>query len=261
MIRRFLKTLFSPGPQYTLCYAATLIALSTVVCVPIFCWLLLPEISLFKPHPSPIRNLFLVSSTLSRVPPTAIAERLHLFADSPTYLHEFSIKEAESILNALGIFSSLAIEKSPDNKGIIIFYTLHTPIAYVGNRSNMLCNLEGNYFLCQPYFHSLNLPLIFFSEEDLAMKKLPAEKMSLVTILMQELVTESPKIIDLSLSDFYPGEIVVTLSSGNLLRLPTKTLNTALDLYKHIQKSSLIDVENQYIYDLRFPNFLLLKTL
>ncbi|WP_100934222.1 hypothetical protein [Candidatus Chlamydia corallus] len=261
MIRRFLKTLFPPGPRYSLCYALTFIMLSLLACVPIFCWLFLPELSLSKFNPSPIRNLFLVSSTLSRVPPTAIAEHLYLSADFPTYLHQFSIKEAESSLNALGIFSSLVIEKSPDNKGITIFYTLHTPIAYVGNQSNTLCNLEGNCFLCQPYFPSLNLPQIFFSQEDLEMEKLPKKKMTLAAILLKELAMEFPKIIDLSLTDSYPGEIIVTLSSGSLLRLPTKTLDIALDLYKQTKKSPLIDVEKQYVYDLRSSNFLLLKAL
>ncbi|AAD19046.1 Uncharacterized protein BN1224_CV14_A_09480 [Chlamydia pneumoniae] len=261
MIRRFFKTLFPPGPQYSLCYASILIVLSSLVCVPTFCWLFLPELSLSKFNPSPIRNLFLVSSTLSKVPPTAIAEHLRLSADAPTYLHEFSIKEAESSLHALGIFSSLVIEKSPDNKGITIFYTLQTPIAYVGNRSNTLCNLEGSCFLGQPYFPSLNLPQIFFSQEDLKMQKLPKEKMLFTKILLKELAMESPKIIDLSLSDAYPGEIIVTLSSGSLLRLPIKTLDRALDLYKHMKKSPVIESEKQYVYDLRFPNFLLLKAL
>ncbi|ANH78707.1 hypothetical protein Cs308_0537 [Candidatus Chlamydia sanziniae] len=254
--------LVSPGPRHSFFYVTMFILISVLLCIPTFCWLFFPEISLLsKPHPIPIKNLFIVSSNPTKISGIIISELLGLSADVPTFLHEFSTKQAEATLHNLGIFSSVTVKKFPDNKGLIISYTLNTPIAYVANQSNTLFNLEGNRFPCQPFFQMLTLPRVFFPIEDLLVPLLPAAKISLVASLLQELARDSLAIIDLSTADDYPGEIIVTLASGSLLRLPRHALKPALDFYKDTKKSLPIDTQEQYIYDLRFSNFLLLKKL
>lgn len=259
MARFFFKSIFSPGPKYSVLTAFTVIFLSALICVPTFCLLLFPNQALIsKTKDYPIKNLFLKPTSLHKLPGIVFSELLGLFADESTSLQSFSITQAENTLNRLGIFSSLSIKKVPDYKGIAIFYALKEPIAYVANQSNMLFDLEGDLFPCLPYFPSLNLPQVFFPEHDLSSSNIPKEKTLLITRLLQEFPSLSMT-IDLTTYDTYPGEILISLPSGDFLRLPKQDFSSAIQLYKQAKKHPLIDSNCSYIYDLRFPCTLLLK--
>ncbi|WP_375793909.1 hypothetical protein O1W69_02340 [Chlamydia sp. 12-01] len=262
MVRSFIKMLFSPGPRYSVSYALLCIFLSTLIFIPTIHWLLFPEtFSLPTTKALPIKNIFLVSSSPSRIPEVIFSETLQLSADHPTFLHQFTIKQAESTLKELGIFSSISIEKIPDNKGIIIFYSPQSPIGYLGNRDNTLINYSGEQFPCQPFFTSQKLPKIFFSKKDLDISILPSWKIEIATLLIEELKEDPPIIIDLSLTEMYPMEITTTLSSGNLLRFQYHALREGLKNYHLTQNSTIIDSQKSYIYDLRFPKHLLLSKI
>lgn len=260
MTRRFFKTLVSPGPRYSLSFALSCILCSVLICIPTLHWLLFPEtFSLFSKKPLPLKNMFLVTTTPYTLPEIFFSEALHLSADHPISLSQFSVKQAEAALEKLNIFSSISIEKAPDNKGIIIYYALHTPIGYLGNRSNTLLNKTGHCFPCQPFFHTLNLPKIFFPLSDLKQNNLPSWKLDIINELTQELHTDPPHIIDLSHTDAYPIEITVTLHSKNILRLRYDQLKSAIMHYHQLQTSTIIEKNHPYIYDLRFPNYALLN--
>ncbi|BAE80928.1 conserved hypothetical protein [Chlamydia felis Fe/C-56] len=262
MVRSFIKTLFSPGPRYSISYALLCIFLSTLIFIPTIHWLLFPEtFSLPTTKALPIKNIFLVSSSPSRIPEAIFSETLRLSADRPTFLHQFTIKQAEIALKDLGIFSSVSIEKVPDNKGIIIFYSTHSPIGYLGNQTNTLFNYSGEQFPCQPFFTSQKLPQIFFSKQDLEASILPLWKINIATLIIEELKSDPPAIIDMSLTEKYPMEIAVTLSSGNFLRLQYQALREGLKNYHRAQNSTVIDSQQNYVYDLRFPNHLLLSKI
>ncbi|AAP05601.1 hypothetical protein [Chlamydia caviae] len=262
MVRSFIKTLFSPGPRYSISYALLCIFLSTLIFIPTIHWLLFPEtFSLPTTKALPIKNIFLVSSSSSRIPEVIFSETLQLSADHPTYLHQFTTKKAEATLKELGIFSSVSIEKIPDNKGIIIFYSLHSPMGYLGNQENTFINYSGEKFPCLPFFKSQKLPKIFFSTKDLEASILPSWKIDIASLFIEELKEDPPKIIDLSLTEIYPMEITVTLSSGSLLRFQYQTLYNGLKNYHLAQNSTVIDSQQSYIYDLRFPNHLLFSKI
>ncbi|QVE49387.1 hypothetical protein SBV42_01215 [Chlamydia crocodili] len=262
MVRSFIKMLFSPGPRYSISYALLCIFLSTLIFIPIIHWLLFPETFSFPTTKAlPIKNIFLVSSSPSRIPEVIFSETLQLSADHPTFLHQFITKKAEATLKDLGIFSSIAVEKIPDNKGIIIFYSLHSPIGYLGNQTNTLINHSGEQFPCQPFFKSQKLPEIFFSKKDLNLTILPSWKLDIATLLIEDLKEDPPVVIDLSLTEMYPMEITVSLSSGNLLRFQYHTLREGLKNYHLTQNSAVIDSQQPYIYDLRFHNHLLLSKI
>lgn len=254
MLRSYIKTLLSPGPKYSLSYSLLCIALSILVCIPPVHWLLFPEAyTLLSKKNLPIRNIFLVSSSPYKLSVILFSELLGLSADHPTSLQQFSTKQAEMTLRACGVFSSLSVQKAPDNKGIIIFYSLHTPLGYLGNQTNTLINSLGERFPCQPFFKSLNLPKIFFSQQDIEETTLPAWKIAIADLLIKELQLDPPEVIDVSCTEMYPMEIVVTLRSGHLLRLHYHALQSGLENYRRMQASVSIEEKCQYIYDLRFP--------
>ncbi|WP_348663196.1 hypothetical protein [Chlamydia vaughanii] len=262
MVRSFIKMLFSPGPRYSFSYALLCIFLSTLIFIPTIHWFLFPEtFSFLTRKPLPIKNIFLVSSSHYKISEVIFSEFLELSADNPTFLNQFSIKQAETSLKEVGVFSSVSIEKVPDNKGIIIFYSLHSPIGYLGNQTNTLINQSGQRFPCQPFFKSLNLPKIFFSEEDLRASVLPSWKIDIADLLLDELQSDPPKIIDMSFTEIYPMEIVVTLRSGNILRFRYHALHSGLENYHRVQTSTLLEENQSYIYDLRFANSLLLRKI
>ncbi|WP_201456347.1 hypothetical protein [Chlamydia sp. 17-3921] len=263
MVNSFFKKIFSPGPKFSVFSSFIIIALSSLICVPTLCWLFFPEnIFTSKICDVPIKNLFLKSASLHKLPGIVFSELLELSANDPTFLKHFSVKHAEKTLREIGIFSSIVINKVPDNKGIAIFYSLKTPVAFVANQSNMLFDLKGSCFPCTPFFPPLNLPSVFFSEKDLATLELPKIKTALIMELIEELSFSNLKTIDLTAYDNFPGEIVVSLSSGDILRLPGEAFLSALQLYKIVRTDpSLIDLNSHYIYDLRFPNTLFLKKL
>lgn len=258
MVRSYIKTIFSSGPKYSLSYSLLCILLSVLVCIPPIHWFLFPETYTFlsKKH-LPIKNIFLVSSSPYKLPVILFSEILGLSADYPTFLHQFSTKQAETILNNIGVFSSLSIQKVPDNKGIIIFYALHTPLGYFGNQTNTLINSSGQCFPCQPFFKSLNLPKIFFSQQDRERPLLPSWKLAIADLLIKKLQLDPPEIIDMSTTEIYPMEIVVTLHSGSLLRFHYHALQAGLDNYHRMQASIGIEEKCRYVYDLRFPHCVL----
>lgn len=262
MVRSFIKMLFSPGPRYSLSYAFLCIFLSILIFIPTIHWLLFPETFLFPTTKAlPMKNIFLISSSPSRIPEAIFSETLQLSADNPTFLHQFTIKQAEATLKDLGIFSSVSIKKVPDNKGIIIFYALHTPIGYLGNQTNTLINHSGERFPCQPFFKTQKLPKIFFPQKDVESSILPSWKIDIASLLIEELKEDPPVVIDLSLTDIYPMEITVSLSSGNLLRFQYHTIHAGLKNYHLSQCTTVMQSRDCHIYDLRFPCHLLLSKL
>ncbi|AHK63490.1 Uncharacterized protein M832_06270 [Chlamydia avium 10DC88] len=208
-----------------------------------------------------MKNIFLVSSSPCKLPVILFSEILGLSADHPTFLHQFSVKHAETTLNNIGIFTSLSVQKVPDNKGILIFYDLHTPLGYLGNKTNTLINSSGHRFPSQPFFKSLNLPKIFFSQQDIEEPSLPSWKIAIAELLIKELHLDPPEIIDMSCTDIYPMEIVVTLRSGHLLRFHYHALQLGLENYHRMQVSMGIEEKSRYIYDLRFPHCVLFSKL
>ncbi|AFS19930.1 hypothetical protein B595_0978 [Chlamydia psittaci 84/55] len=68
-------------------------------------------------------------------------------------------------------------------------------------------------------------------------------------------------VIDLSLTDIYPMEITVSLSSGNLLRFQYHTIHAGLKNYHLSQCTTVMQSRDCHIYDLRFPCHLLLSKL
>ncbi|WP_238318217.1 cell division protein FtsQ/DivIB [Chlamydia ibidis] len=254
--------LFSPGPRYSFTHALGYITLSVLIFVPTARWLLFPDVScISEGKPVPIKNIFLMPMSQNKLQGTIFSELLELYADSPSYLNQFSTKQAEILLEKQKVFSHIAIKKVPDNKGIVISYALHTPIAYLANKTNTLIDQSGNFFPCQPFFRPLKLPRIFFAKQDLEYPVLPSWKMDIISILLRELMNDVPTSIDVSSTDNYPGEVVITLHSGTLLRLRRNSLEKAIKCYHIARERQLIKQDKQYLVDLRFPNYLLVKEL
>ncbi|CCP62811.1 hypothetical protein [Chlamydia trachomatis] len=253
------RLFFAKGPNYSLPYAFLCIFVSVLVFLPIGLWLTLPSFLNFKHSLTPIKTLFLTCTEPPCLPEPFFSDILHLSADSPPALQTFSTKSAEHFLNELGVFSFISIEKVPDHKGLAISYALHTPLAFLGNQTHTFIGYEGQTFPALPFFQSLELPTVFFSQQALSQTRIPHQTLSIVTSLIDQLQMDPPSIIDLSQIDHYPGEFVVSLSSGTLLRFRKDSFLTGIQHYQQALSLGAFSPQQAVICDLRCEDYLLLK--
>ncbi|MBQ8498589.1 hypothetical protein [Chlamydia sp.] len=254
-----LRFLFAKGPVYSLPYSFFCVFISILIFLPIGLWFTLPNFLNFKHSLTPIKTLFLTCTEPPCLPEPFFSDLLHLSADSPLFLQTFSTKSAEHSLHALGVFSFLTIEKVPDHKGLAISYALHKPLAFLGNRTNTFIGFEGQIFPALPFFHSLNLPKVFFSQEALMLPRLPHPLLSIVKTLISTLEIDPPQTIDLSQLDHYPGEFIVSLSSGTLLRFRKDSFLSGIKHYQQGITHGVFSPQHSVICDLRCKDYLLLK--
>lgn len=250
-----IKKCLSPGPVYSRLRVFCLVTVSVVIVLPIGFWILLPGASFVKKIHQ-IKNILLKTDSPYKLSSLLFAELLDLSVDRPRFLQDFSTRQAESLLQQTEVFSSVLVEKASDTKGIIVSYSLHRPIGYVGNATNLLFNREGQVFPCRPFFPVLNLPKVFFSEDDLKEGRLPGFKLQAIFTIF-DVLPFPPAGIDLSTMQRYPGEIVVLLESGAQLRLTEATLEQGLKRY--LQAVTQIDSLSTAVCDLRHPGYLLVK--
>ncbi|WP_213318074.1 hypothetical protein [Chlamydiifrater volucris] len=257
------SSILGPGPQYSLLKSLAYIFLSTVLCTPLICWLFLPHVALKPSRSFPIKNIFLVCpKTSDLLPPIFFSEILGLYADSQTSLKNFSVQNAETILNKTNLFDYVHIDKVPDNKGLVISYSLKQPMAYLGNFSNMLFDANGKCFPCQPFHSPKKLPKIFFSYSDLPhslQENISQTGLQLAQELFSCLKDQQISVIDLSRIHSYPYEIIVTLQNGLLIRIPLKNWKEATLLYKKLHPKLIEKFPNMVICDLRLSGHILVK--
>lgn len=259
MLRRFISIFTSPGPRYSIFYAVCLIFISTLICLPSALWLFFPE-RIFATQKSPtIKNIFLKTDSHAKLPAMLFSEILNLSSDQPTLLHHFSTQQAEERLQQTGVFSRLSIQKVSDDKGISIFYSLHTPLAYLGNFQNTLINHSGLCFPCYPFFKPLNLPTIFFHKDDIQHNIVCEQALAPLHLILQKLSCEAIQEIDLSMLHTYPETITIRLASGDLLRLRNHILEQGLSNY--LQAKQSLHLPSPILYDLRFSDYLLFTHL
>ncbi|WP_213358335.1 cell division protein FtsQ [Chlamydiifrater phoenicopteri] len=257
------SSIFGPGPKYPPLKSFAYILLSTLICTPLVCWLYLPHLSLKPSRSFPIKNLFLVCpKTSDLLPPVFFSEILGLYADSPTLLKHFSTQRAEATLISTNLFEYLYIDKAPDNKGIVISYSLTQPIAYLGNFSNILFDAKGKCFPCQPFHSPKKLPKIFFAPSDLPQsltQNISSSQLQLAKEIFSSLEEFQISVIDLSKAHLYPYEAVIILQNNLLLRLPLKNWPDAIFLYKKMYPSLIRRFPNMQICDLRLSGHILVK--
>lgn len=264
MKKFFSRLLLSPGPDYSIWQSICYIILSCIIIIPPLGWLGLPYFPAISQKKSiPIKNLYLIHSPSDKIPGAFFSEILQIYADETTLLSDFSIKQAEKTLLKTLIFDNVTIEKIPDSKGISITYYLKKPIAYLGHPINAFINTKGDIFPEKPFFNSKNIPIVFVNPEHTLNenKILSINYIQLIIYLIKELSEDIPTSIDLTKLYDYPGEIYISLTSGNILRLPFKDLHEAFNLYRSTRATLDKGDNNFYIYDLRFPSFTLIKNI
>lgn len=259
MIKRFFSFFLSPGPRYPIFYALCFVFLSMLICMPSALWFFFPE-RIFVTQKSPvIKNIFLKTSSTTKLPAVLFSELLHLSSDQPTLLHHFSTSQAEERLKQSGVFSHVSVQKLSDDKGISISYALHTPLAYLGNFQNTLINHSGFRFPCYPFFNPLNLPVVFFHEDDLQQDRVREEALLPLHLILQKLNQDVIQEIDFSTMRTYPEEIIIRLICGDLLRLRYRNLEEGLVHYLQVKEA--LHPPSPTLYDLRFPDYLLFTSL
>lgn len=261
MIRKIFSLLLSPGPKHSLFQAICYVCISVLICVPSALWLLFPDQTFTKKKTLAIKNIFLKTDSVTKLPVVLFSEILNLSSDQPALLHNFSTKHAEELLKQTRAFSSVNIKKSSENKGLIISFSLHEPIAYLGNVKNTLINHNGFSFPAHPFFKPLHLPIIFFHNNDFIDWKMSNEAMQIIHTIFDTLDHAQIKIIDLSYIHTYPEEVFIHLSCGDLLRLRKNHTRNGLTHYLQTKKYLHEQTKGACIYDLRFPNYLLFSSL
>lgn len=258
-LARIWRCLSAKGPRYSLSYSFVCIFVSVLIFLPISLWITFPNFWAFKQTLTPIKTLFLTCIEPPHLPEPFFSELLQLSADKPAYLQTFSTKSAEHFLNSLGIFSFLSIEKVPDHKGLAIAYSVSPPLAFLGNKTHTLIGLEGKVFPSLPFFHSFKLPEVFVPEAALTQPQLPRHMLDIIKILIDNLQIDPSSIIDLSQIDNYPGEFVVRLASGGLLRFRKDSFLSGIQHYQRGLAQGAFSPEETAVYDLRCKDYLLLK--
>lgn len=257
MVRKLLSLLLTTGPKHSVFQAICYVFLSILVCVPSALWLLFPEQTLTKKKTLAIKNICLKTDSSIRLPVILFSEILNISSDQPTLLHNFSTTYAEEVLRQTRVFSSISVKKSSENKGLIITYSLHSPMAYLGNLKNTLINHEGLCFPCHPFFKPMNLPTVFINEEDLINWKASDEVIQILHLILEKLDHKQIETIDLSHLHTYPEEIFVRVSCGDLLRLRRNNTENGLSCYLQTKQHLRSQTQEACIYDLRFPDYLL----
>lgn len=234
----------------------TICALLGVVCL-----CTIPDLPLQKDIP--IKNIFLVYPHPSDYLPSSVfANILQLSADRPMSMKQFSKHKAEDLLNQIGVFSYIHVDKLSDNKGIVIHYGLHQPLAYLGNISNTLINTQGQFMPHVPYYRPLHIPTVFLPEAHLNLHEAcPHRYLCLVQEFLTMMSSSHITIMDFSRDSYPIGEIILSLSSGTLIRLPSYHPEQILAHFDSIQKQLQHDPTQGYIYDFRFPNFFFFQSV
>jgi hypothetical protein len=204
--------------------------------------------------------------------PQYIAEVMGLSVDRSTNYYEFDPYEARMHLEASPLIQRAYVLKKKPNE-VHVHYIARSPVAQVGDVSNMLVDQDGILMPKNPLFAQLDLPVIRFGFDPATFQyglRVEGRRWDLAKefiSLHDPLVLKAIDLTNAYASTYGEREVIMTVGEGDfkrILRLSTRRSRQEISDYLHLRdeinnrgESGISDQD--LVIDLRLPQLAYMK--
>lgn len=173
--------------------------------------------------------------------PAILAEWLDLSVDKPLNLYAIDLNKASKLLKKHLLVKKVKVFRDPPST-LVIESEIRKPVAFVGERSNIAIDKEGNVFPFSPFFTPKKLPKLFIGKRE----NFPAAQ-KVLSWLIEKGRLEQVEFIDVRKAEadsLGEREVIMSFQGRLLVRLNPDSLEKGLQRFFKLNriKAGLLDL-------------------